>query len=272
MENNIKKDIIDYYLNNNKSIIKTKLNFKISRAKIIKILETNNIIIKRPQKRKYYNINYFEKIDTNDKAYFLGLLYADGCNHIKENRVELGLIEEDDYIIKYLSNIFFNEDASIYIKSKDPKRANERPMKRLYLTNKKISNDLFNLGLLNNKTKILTFPNIDNEYKFAFIRGYFDGDGTVSSKNISRHAKISFTSCSKKLLIEIQKYLKNYKINAFIVKYKDKNAYDLNLYNHKEINEFYNLIYKDSNIHMLRKFEKIKIISEYYNNKHELIQ
>ncbi len=44
-------------------------------------------------RKKIYNENYFETIDSEDKAYFLGFIFADGCvtNDSKKYRYQLTL-------------------------------------------------------------------------------------------------------------------------------------------------------------------------------------
>lgn len=66
----------------------------------------------------YKNINdsFFEKIDTEEKAYFLGLFYADGCNYINGNasRVALSLQEDDKKILEIFNNFIYpNEDRPL---------------------------------------------------------------------------------------------------------------------------------------------------------------
>src|SRR5271155_4421936 len=58
-------------------------------------------------KRKYpVNDNFFEDIDTEEKAYYLGLLFADGCNHSgRVNKIELSLAKQDVYILERLSQL-----------------------------------------------------------------------------------------------------------------------------------------------------------------------
>lgn len=50
-----------------------------------------------------YDINqyYFDKIDCEEKAYFLGFLYADGCNHINNTKISMFLKEEAKKIYKF---------------------------------------------------------------------------------------------------------------------------------------------------------------------------
>lgn len=117
-------------------------------------------------------ITNFETIDTEEKAYWLGFLYADGTISSKENKIELGLAEKDlTHIQKFrtfigISNkICYRESSKSY---------------RFSFRSYKCKQDLINKGCVPNKSLILTFPSA-SQVPIAllkhFIRGYFDGDG-----------------------------------------------------------------------------------------------
>ena len=57
-------------------------------------------------------------------------------------------------------------------------------------------NDLENLGLHQNKTFTLEYPNIDEKLERHFLRGYFDGDGYVSYVDSSKSPKCGIASSS----------------------------------------------------------------------------
>ena len=126
----------------------------------------------------YYNDNFFEKIDNEEKAYFLGFLYADGyVNDIGYNcYVELTLQNSDEYILdKFLNSLESNRKIS---------RIRDKKYSRLIINSKKIVSDLKKLGCVNKKTHLLKFPtNIDSIYYPHIIRGFFDGDGCISCTN-----------------------------------------------------------------------------------------
>ena len=124
-----------------------------------------------------YSVNedYFNKIDSEDKAYFLGLLYADGYNYTagKNKHFSLSLVDTDVLI---LFKKAINSKHSIY----KIKLQNERYTQqyRLQINSKKLCERLTQLGCIQNKGKVLTFPSNDNlpqELIPHFIRGYFDG-------------------------------------------------------------------------------------------------
>lgn len=57
--------------------------------------------IKNKGRRKYsLNEEYFDVIDNQNKAYYLGLLYADGCNNVQRYAIHLDLQIDDREIIE----------------------------------------------------------------------------------------------------------------------------------------------------------------------------
>lgn len=118
----------------------------------------------------------FEVIDTEEKAYWLGFLYADGYVNEKNVCLELA-IKDYEHLIKFKS--FMKTNATInkkIIKLKDKTFINYR----IHISSKKIVNDLIRHGCVQKKSNILTFPTmLPQELICHFIRGYFDGDGSV---------------------------------------------------------------------------------------------
>ncbi len=129
-------------------------------------------------KRKFpVNDNYFEIIDTEEKAYILGFIYADGCNHEKAHRLEISLAKKDEDILIKISKILLNGNVNI----KEYKTKLNRQNKiGLYIVSQKICNDLSVLGCVPKKTFILKFPILPSNLLHHFIRGYFDGDGMLA--------------------------------------------------------------------------------------------
>ena len=145
-----------------------------------------NLGIKNPGRRKYsLNEEYFDIIDTQDKAYYLGLLYADGCNNVSRNAIHLDLqIDDREIIEKFSEDIGSNRPLrqiikrDSYIGDRLIKADNIKPQIGLELSSKHLSNSLVKRGMVQNKSLVLTFPDIPDFLHSHFIRGYFDGDGS----------------------------------------------------------------------------------------------
>jgi hypothetical protein len=129
-------------------------------------------------KRKKYDESYFENIDSEDKAYFLGFIYADGCITNDKNyyryKLTLTIHKKDvDILHRFIRSI--NGEMTIW-------EHNQRDMVTLSISGKKIINDLESIGLYQNKTFSIQYPNIREDLERHFLRGYFDGDGCIRIK------------------------------------------------------------------------------------------
>ena len=120
--------------------------------------------------KKYeLNENYFNMIDSHEKAYILGFIYADGYN--REDLLELVQIKSRlDILLKIRKALGSTHPIKEYTTDKYT----------LNIGSVKLCKDLTNLGAFRNKSLFLTFPNtLDPQYMCSFILGYFDGDGCV---------------------------------------------------------------------------------------------
>lgn len=195
----------EYILNNYKNFTTKELSEKLGcTIRDINIfLDYKNLIFNS----KKYNLdeNYFEVINTPNKAYWLGFLYADGCVLVREKNnkksyiLEISLNEDD---ITHLEKFKMCLKSNSPIKYKTIKEKYKSC--RLAICNKKICEDLIKLGCTPRKSLTLTFPSeeqVPKELIPHFIRGYLDGDGCVF--NNGKEKRIGFVG-TKNILENIQ--------------------------------------------------------------------
>lgn len=193
-------DIMQEYLNtpeNERSLTQLSKKYNVSRKTITKFLVNNGVKIVNYQNRCRIDETVFDIIDTDEKAYWLGFLYADGCVVASEKRLELNLAAKDeDHMLKFKN----------FLKSVSPIRKNictnnkgTFEMCRFGVRNVHVFEQLVNKGCIPNKTLLLKFPKTcifaEDKLKFAFIRGYFDGDGTIGLYKLingCRHFNVRF--------------------------------------------------------------------------------
>lgn len=195
--------------------------------------------------RNPINQNIFEKIDNEEKAYWLGFLYADGYIS-KNNQIEVSLQLSDINHLQKLKK-FLNTNTKI---STDDHRC------RLLFCSKKISNDLAKLGCVNNKSLILTFPTkeqVSDEFLLPFIRGYVDGDGCISY--IPPRITFSITSTKNFLEGMIQRTNWNKELIGY---YQSGKAITMRTRKKLTKNILHSL-YDNCNIYLDRKYEKFLI-------------
>lgn len=100
-----KKKICEMYLSGNYKCIQIAKELNKHQSTVGKILKQYNIKVDQSKSNRKYTINehYFDNINSEDKAYFLGLMYADGCNYPKANLIAINLQENDVEILQKFS-------------------------------------------------------------------------------------------------------------------------------------------------------------------------
>lgn len=134
-------------------------------------------------KRKYeINQTYFDNIDTNDKCYFFGLLMADGSTPRTDYTIKINLVYTDKCILEHLTSIIQKDKPLQYVSAPISNFKNVKPQYSMIINSKHMRASLMKSGFVTNKSKELLFPTwiIDSPYCHDFIRGYFDGNGSIS--------------------------------------------------------------------------------------------
>lgn len=201
--------------------------------------------------RKYsIRENYFAAIDTKEKAYILGLLYADGCNFVNGEQTKVVLELTDFSIIEKINNILQPDKKVRKIKHKVGKDSY-----RMEICCLKISQDLIRLGVIPRKSLNLKFPDIKECLVQHFIRGYFDGDGGVSRKGNS--LSVNFVG-NKQFLEQLQSILitKLAITKTKILQNTVSTAFNFAFSARQDIKNFSNWLYRDADLFVLRKKHK----------------
>lgn len=225
-----------------------------------------------------YNKDYFKKIDTSEKAYWLGFLYADGCitrfykgDVLKSMSLEVSLKNDDcEHLVKF--NDALNSNVPIQHRTINKKYK----AYRLVINCTSMCKDLINLGCLPAKSLILEFPNEDivpKEFVKDFIRGYFDGDGGISytegeyyhsakGKKYKQHHYRCYFCGNSQFLIALKDILNSQGIKTSDLK-KDKRSKAVNIYiygkdNIEKLKEY---LYTDECVSLSRKLDKFIFVS-----------
>ena len=254
------KKVIEQYLNG-KSLREIANSENISSSGVSLILKKNNIKL-RPQHQKghgkgtsknrkyFYNERFFQKIDTEHKAYWLGFLFADGCVCDK-GIVTLTLNEKDKYILEDFKKSIEAFDTPLTYN----KKSNSYSL-NFYSVN--MTNDLIRLGCIPNKSLCLMPPNeVPKQLLHHFIRGYFDGDGCISITKKYRPC-LSFLGT-----LEMITWIQNIIDESIGKEKKNKlrhigtaNTYQLAYGGKQQILKIYDFLYNDTTIFLKRKDAK----------------
>ena len=180
--------ILDLYCNQGMSSVKIAELFGLQYETILKFLKKNGVIINGHNGiRKYtLNENYFDVIDSPRKAYILGFLFADGSNCKKKSTISMSLQEDDWRILEDIRNELQSEKPLEYLdySNKHDFGYHYKNQYRLLLFSTHMCNSLENIGMIPNKSLKLDYPVIDPCFNKDFIRGYFDGDGSFTCRQV----------------------------------------------------------------------------------------
>jgi hypothetical protein len=252
-------------LNNNQEPSATKIAVKygLTRDALIRRLKKMGIKIINYQNRPRFNENVFNTIDTEEKAYWLGFIYADGYVGKDCYDFEISLKGSDAGHLEKFNKFIKCTDSERVRISKVKCGDKECERCRWGCNNKTIWTALNNLGVVPRKSLILTFPDISifksQDLILHFIRGYFDGDGCISYQN-KEHTKMTCSLLGTKNFLEkMQDYIedipfKEAKTNANPRSNNNitKEIYYSNLKGYK----FLTQIYKNATIYLDRKYER----------------
>lgn len=248
-----------------KSVAKVAKKYGLNKKTLTKYLKDKGVEIKSNKGTKLLNYKIFDVIDTEEKAYWLGFLYADGYIARNNNQIGLALsIKDLNHLQKYKNfigwcgDIKIQETHAFNSKTHFNKDGEFLQMCRIIVTNEHMHNKLHYLGCVPNKSLILKFPSdeqVPKQFKLDFIRGYFDGDGTLG---LYRHSKINpkldesliFVG-TKPFLEGIQQYLgvgylmqkSNCDISTYRLSYSTKKAFNAA-----------KLMYENAKIYLDRKY------------------
>lgn len=192
------------------------------------------------------NSNIFETIDTEEKAYWLGFLYADG--YVDERRFMLGLQDKDkEHIVKFKN--FLESDMPYH----DRVNNGGHPYRIFEMYDKKICSDLYAQGVYRKKSLTLkpTF-NMPKELIIHWVRGLFDGDGSIYPHQSPRaHERYYIGLCGTE---EVLKFVQE----CWGVKRKldyNRSVPKFTVAKKEEVNRILHLMYDNSTIYLDRKKE-----------------
>lgn len=251
------KEAKELYLKGNLSATYVAKQFNLRHPNFIRSLRKDGVEVIAKKHIPTFNYKIFDEIDTEEKAYWLGFLYADGSVERKGNHVELSLKKTDfDHLEKYKTFL----ESSLSVK-KDSFRC------RFTVCNQYFQHRLIILGCTNNKSLTLKFPNKDifKEENLIrhFIRGYFDGDGGISYTEKTKSTSILGTF---EFLTELISYLPCKKKTFYRDKRWSGNTFGIQYSKIDSVN-LLNYLYSNSNISLDRKYKLFQKFAVHFGDK-----
>jgi len=249
--------------------------YEISKYTVSKIINEKDLKAKGHSQKKWVNDHYFDNIDSEEKAYLLGFLIADGCireeldyrkTHIKSTRIAFSNSEDDKEILDIIhSKICPNHKMLYRYNTKGAK--NRKPQFILQWSAPNM------IKVLEEKYKILPRKTYDKEFTFPFetipeelhrhfIRGFMDGDGSIN------WSELRFAFTSEPFMKQIMQKFSN------LFKEHEDSVYDFSwtaAYTKGKTTEYWRVfiplghgrdkliklyLYKDATIFLSRKYKK----------------
>lgn len=225
--------------------------------KIAEYLRSKGLEVYNKQNERGTDHNCFNKITTEEQAYWLGFLYADGYIS-KGNCVELTVQLKDRDIVEKFKKFIKAENKFIFSKKWNTIR--------YAFNSKQIVKDLKKLGCENAKTYTVKFPTSDQVPKYLlrhFVRGYFDGDGCLGFRfgkklKYSIYPLLSFIG-TESILQGIIDFSKNKSSCKRRIVSDNGKIFEIKISSRKAIS-ILNQMYDDCNIFMNRKYLRYRIL------------
>lgn len=244
---------------------KIKEEFGISDRSYYDILRKNGWEIKKKVQKYNFTEDYFETIDTEDKAYFLGFILADGCvRSIKSQKMTLKLKKDDFSIIETFINFINYQGLPYYFDD----------YVQITLSGSKIIDDLNNLGITENKTMIVKYPIIPENLNRHFMRGVFDGDGCISihhdKRDNSDRGQVNICSGSINFINTYVDNLVNYtNVKRNNIRCPRGTYYVIDWGGLTDVENIYNFFYKNATVFLERKKETFDKVITINNSKNK---
>lgn len=202
-----------------------------------------------------YNLNehYFDEITTDEQAYWLGFIAADGCVFVKPPhymlRIELQA-KDGQHLKRFLRALDSNYPILTRIRKSDG-----REYHSIFISSEPLIRALINLGIGPKKTFTVAYPEmVSSKLSYAFIRGLFDGDGSISKKT---RWKITGSFPMITRVAEIIAQQANLPREAIC---KTKNSYCFAYYSRGNIRTIRDWLYTNATVWLSRKRELMEVV------------
>ena len=259
-------ELVNYYINN------SEVNFKKLKEKYPNSCPESSSTLKRWceilgkeyqsrcfTKHKNLNKRYFENISTEEQAYWLGFILADGYINEEHNVLTFSLGEKDkEHLKKFLKAINASEEEieTMILNSFGGAYTRDNPTVRLTICGKDLVADLKKYGIKQAKSE-KEVPYIFKEelLEKAYVRGIFDGDGYIRSTQLGFGFVGSY---------DVMSYIKDFCLRYFgktfekvnICSYGTIFRFATNGKNSTKI--FLDYLYSDASIYLDRKYDLYK--------------
>lgn len=198
------------------------------------------------------NHKYFAKIDSPEKAYWLGIMWSDGCVRKSHGSYHISLeVASKDSELVYQFAKALNTTRPIYRRTSGPNRTSVK----LQFASRIMFDDLCQHGVIPRKTYAQLLPDVDEKLISHFVRGLFDGDGCITGKTVQICG--SFALCN--WLLETTRGLLG--VNGGVHKYLPV-WWRWGITGKPQAAKFADWIYQDADFYLTRKRQRFDNLKE----------
>lgn len=260
----VEEEIVKLYTNSYYTQTQLGEKFNCSSYVIHNILKRNNIaIVTKPRKNIKQLDNYFDEINSEHKAYWLGFIFADGSVS-NSNQLSIEIHEKDKYLLEK-----FKDDLQLNSKISIRNRKNTTTC-CVRVSSPHMVQTLKQYGIVPNKTNVTKhLPKIREDLIPHFLRGLIDGDGWITQDKNGRF-HIGYVTNHISVCEDFKTYCNiiiDGKCDAKIT-YKNHDKHPcFQIQNQKIIKQLASALYKDNTICLSRKYQKAVLIFDYKNDE-----
>jgi len=214
---------------------------------------------------KYERAHFFDDIDTEEKAYWLGFIYADG--YVSTNTLQVHISVKD---LSHLLKLGYILDTSVYPHTVHLKNKVYSAV-RLQIHSPHLASTLRSMGIVAHRVKLDKVDTINHVKTWLvhhFIRGYFDGDGCISWHRQGEYSWPRVHLSGSQNLLHIFKNIMMCEIELNNNKISDHSSIkQLQWSGYPQVIGIYSWLYKDATVYLERKKDIFDKIMEKYHGQ-----
>lgn len=233
--------------------------YVISETQIGRILKAGGVAVKPVYYRKHtFDVAFFDTIDTEEKAYVLGFLYADGCNATEHGSVSIVLSAVDAEILTRIASClgYTGTLSRRMVRCND----NEYPSVGLYLNSRVFSDRCVDIGIVRDKSFAIRMPDetvVPATLMRHFIRGYFDGDGSISfNPDKNRRANLNVIGNAEFIDALRERLVSHTDTSGYRHLHANGRSVYLSISGNQQVERVLDYLYADCTIALKRKHDK----------------
>lgn len=222
--------------------------------------------------RKYYlDENFFSEIDSEEKAYWLGFIYADGCifHGSSQNSYRLQINQKVE-ALGHLKRFLHSIKSNYPIRTKNIKvKGKECRTLALHIDNTKMAIDLIKHGVVVRKTYKDIFPIVKDNLFSHFIRGYFDGDGCISCKKSRKNSWRFEYVCKPAFASYTKSKLEKLGVTIAVYQTLSQEVVSLTISSQKDVKAIGEWLYRDATAYLDEKHDKFLKAMSYHSEMND---